>query len=187
MESALKELERENASLREEVRRLEVYQLMAYRDDLTALHNRRYFDERLEQELSRGQRWNAPCAVLLLDIDKFKVINDSYGHLVGDAVIQAVAQFIRGAIRSIDVAARVGGDEFAIILPNTDHATVGAVSQRLQQPIHVPGRNLKVQLSVGSATFPVSGATRETLLHWADRDMYAHKKRERERTSTPSP
>jgi diguanylate cyclase (GGDEF)-like protein len=104
-------------------------------DSLTGLFNRPYFDARLHEEVQRAKRTSSSLIALMADIDDFKVINDSHGHQIGDAVLQAVAEILRSAVRVFDVCARYGGDEFAILLPGSDHASAVATAERIRQRV----------------------------------------------------
>jgi diguanylate cyclase (GGDEF)-like protein len=104
-------------------------------DALTGLFNRRYLDARLHQEVERAKRAASPVAVLMADIDDFKRINDSYGHPAGDSVLRATANILRSAVRVFDVSARYGGDEFAILMPSSDHASAAACAERIRQRV----------------------------------------------------
>src|SRR4029079_18193221 len=116
----LAKLSKENAALKRELARLQVYRSMAYRDPLTGLWNRRYFEERLNEELSRSQRagLSRKFSVMVLDLNDFKSTNDRHGHLVGDTVLKAVGAFLNTHFRHHDVACRTGGDEFSVLLPD---------------------------------------------------------------------
>jgi diguanylate cyclase len=120
---------RELAHAHEEARR---YRLLADLDGLTGLHNRRYFHELLAREVTRAQRYGRELALVIFDLDDFKSINDRIGHLGGDAVLAETAARARGALRAADIACRVGGDEFAILLPEAS----GAEAERLYRRLH---------------------------------------------------
>ncbi len=179
MDAIVEKLRRENQELREEIRRLEGYRTMAYRDDLTGLYNRRFFDERLREELARARRWTWPCSLIAIDIDEFKEINDSFGHTTGDEVLAWVARFLAKHMREIDVACRTGGDEFSIILPYTDVSGVTTVVNRLRQNVQSSKvrQGLRVSLSIGSATYPIDANTASELITGADDSMYLEKRR----------
>jgi len=104
-------------------------------DFLTGWHNRRYLQQRLKEELARAQRRGSPIACLMMDLDRFKSINDGYGHLAGDAALKEVAHRVEGQIRSMDTAARFGGDELAILLPDTTQAEAAHMAERIRQAI----------------------------------------------------
>jgi len=157
---------------------------LAYRDSLTGLYNHRYFQEELAHEVERAQRYGQPLSVLMLDVDRFKEVNDTYGHLMGDTLLSYVAQVIAAQLRSSDVAARYGGDEFAVILPETDQTKAIAVAEKLSNAVSADHRwqgalleNLGVGISFGVAAFPDDGRTADDLLGAADRRLYAAKRR----------
>lgn len=162
---------------------------LAYRDGLTGLFNHRYFQEQLAHEVERAQRYGHRLSVLMLDVDRFKEVNDTYGHLMGDTLLTYVAQLIAAKLRTSDIAARYGGDEFAVILPETDQEKALAVAQKLGQAVSSDRRwqgalleNLGVGISFGVATFPDDGRIADDLLVCADRRLYAAKGRRTRRT-----
>jgi diguanylate cyclase (GGDEF)-like protein len=146
-------------------------------DALTGLLNRRAFDERLEQELARAQRTRRPFVVLLGDLDRFKEINDHYGHPAGDATLILVGQVLRGATRTVDTVARVGGDEFALILPESDERQGWVLVERLRR--YLADALIEYQpavgLSIGLVVYPRDGETAEALRASVDRALYAAK------------
>jgi diguanylate cyclase (GGDEF)-like protein len=152
------ELAEANAKLRE----------LSIRDDLTGLFNRRYLDRALEAEFIRAIRYKRDFSVLLLDIDSFKAINDRHGHICGDAVLRKVAFLIRGCLRHSDVVARYGGDEIAILLPETDKSTATEVAEKLRRLIEGTcfewkGKTINITSSIGIATAPD-----ERIADWVD-------------------
>jgi diguanylate cyclase (GGDEF)-like protein len=150
-------------------------------DPLTSLFNRRHFFELTQKELERSRRYNRPLSLIMLDIDHFKQVNDQFGHLVGDRVIVEVARRIQKAIRRIDLACRYGGEEFAVLLPETPLMQAEMVASRLwklvtRQPTVSGELILKITVSVGVATYQQTGEiTVDTLLDRADKAMYAAK------------
>jgi diguanylate cyclase (GGDEF)-like protein/PAS domain S-box-containing protein len=163
---------------------------MAYHDILTGLPNRAMFQDHLELALARARRHGLAVAVLFLDLDDFKPVNDTHGHEVGDMVLQHAAHQIRAAARDTDLVARQGGDEFLVLLADLEvsddhnaYAIVRDVSDRIAEAIATPsdfpvGR-LSVRASIGNAVFPNEAGDARTLLRLADEKMYARK---RERT-----
>lgn len=154
---------------------------MAYRDVLTGLYNHRYFHEQLSHEIDRSVRYGQPLTVMLMDMDNFKTINDVYGHLVGDKFLGLVGQIIAKQVRSSDVAARYGGDEFAIILPNTSADDALITAEKLDDAVaraaamHAAAEAVKLGISVGIATCPVDARLAGDLLEVADRRLYERK------------
>ena len=142
----------------------EELRMMAITDSLSQLYNRRHFIELLEREFSRAQRYNLNLSCIMLDVDRFKDINDHFGHLAGDYVIQKIGTIIKEEIREIDIPARYGGDEFILLLPETDQTGTHTVAERLFQRCQEENyarearkRNLKyisVTVSLGVAIFP---------------------------------
>lgn len=157
---------------------------LAYRDALTGLYNHRYFHEQLSHEVERAQRYGHPLSVAMLDLDNFKMVNDGCGHLIGDQILSLVGELINKQVRGSDVAARYGGDEFAIILPETDHQAALAAAKKMTESIRaggawcIPaGQDLSLSVSSGVATWPHDARTLRQLLQVADRRLYAAKER----------
>ena len=154
---------------------------MASHDGLTELYNRRYFYERFQEGLARARASRQTLALIVLDIDGLKKINDEYGHAVGDVMIANLAKVIEKHIRTSDVPARLGGDEFAILMPDTDKRGAFALAQRLwqeleEQPMYEhDGMRLMLNVSIGVSGFPWGGEDVDEMMHWADSDMYANK------------
>ncbi|HYR28711.1 MAG TPA: EAL domain-containing protein [Thermoanaerobaculia bacterium] len=152
----------------------------AYHDALTGLANRRLFQEHLSLALALAQRRHSFVAVLFLDLDHFKIVNDSLGHSVGDALLKQVANRLRHAVREGDTVARVGGDEFTIVLqeiqrPDDAAAIAKKVIRSIADPIEVNGHKLYVTTSIGVTVYPRDGEDAETLLKNADAAMYRAK------------
>ena len=162
----------ENARLYETARNL------ADRDTLTGFFNHRYLHERLAEEVVRATRTRRPLSVVMLDLDDFKLVNDSFGHLYGDRVLVHVAALIRGTLRASDVAARYGGDEFAVILPETDRDEAVLVAGRILEafqhsPFAAEGRMaFPIGASIGIATHPSDGRSATDLIAIADLGLY---------------
>ncbi|MBI4492244.1 MAG: diguanylate cyclase [Chloroflexi bacterium] len=158
----------------------EVLKHQALHDALTGLPNRTLLYDRLHQALLVAQREHASLAVLVMDLDRFKEVNDTLGHHAGDAVLQQVGQHLRAALRASDTIARLGGDEFAVLLPQTDEA--GAVVaarkllQALEEPCSVEEQRLQLGASIGIALYPEHGQESDLLLRHADAAMYAAKR-----------
>ncbi|WJN60373.1 diguanylate cyclase [Pseudomonas sp. SO81] len=153
---------------------------LARHDALTCLPNRRMFFERLEHALANARRSAMPLAVLFVDLDHFKQLNDSLGHGAGDRVLQAVANLLRSATRESDTVARLGGDEFVILIEQMDDpqrviAVLHKLHERFQLPMLIDGHEVQVQASMGVSLFPRDGDDIESLLQQADRAMYAAK------------
>ena len=157
----------------------------SYTDQLTGLRNFRYLQEQLNDEVQRVQRYGGQLGVLFLDLDKFKQVNDSYGHNVGNRVLRKTAQCIAEQIRAVDVIGRVGGDEFVILLPETGREEARRLGQRLCRAVHEHsvsvGNDEKVDfvhMSVGVAVFPDNGDTAAAVVTAADRAVYQAKEEE---------
>lgn len=157
----------------------------ARRDWLTGVLNRQGFDERLGYELERARRTGLPLTLLMADIDGFKAINDVAGHGAGDRTLTAVGALLRSEVRMIDAAARIGGDEFVLLLPATGADGARRAAERLRTAAaQVPaGDGSALRISVGVAEFPLHGATAGALLRAADQSLYAAKRGGRGRSS----
>jgi diguanylate cyclase (GGDEF)-like protein len=167
-------------------------QRLAEHDELTGLHNRRAFQERLGAEGARYARYDRPLSLLILDIDHFKAVNDTYGHEAGDAVLRAVGGAIAGAIRETDFAARFGGEEFVVLLPETRLPDAADAAERLRHRIeHLSvawqGESIPVRVSVGVSGCPACVEGPETLVQSADRALYDAKAKGRNRVATARP
>jgi diguanylate cyclase len=152
---------------------------MAFHDGLTGLANRTLFHDQLDAALARARRSGHTVAVMLLDLDDFKPVNDRHGHAAGDAVLQAVALRLRACMRESDTVARLGGDEFAVVLDNPAPASLDPLAQRIVAAIAEPcwhaGEPLTVGVSVGLAINAGGGTDGDQLLRDADAAMYAAK------------
>ena len=160
---------------------------MATTDGLTELPNHRTFQARLSEMLHRAERHGKPVSMILTDIDKFKSVNDTYGHPIGDAVLKCISAVLADQIRKVDLAARYGGEEFAIVLEETDGQGARLFCERVRQEIasHVMSSDkgsFRVTLSLGIATYPDSGQEKQILIERADQALYAAKEGGRNRT-----
>ena len=158
---------------------------LAYHDALTGLPNRLLFKDRLTVALSHAQREHTRLAVLFLDLDRFKVINDSLGHNIGDQLLQAVAARVQSCVRDSDTVARLGGDEFTIMIPNLirseDAAPVAQkILEAVRYPFHLEGREFYITTSIGISLYPEDGMDAETLIKNADTAMYQAKEQGRD-------
>lgn len=167
---------------------LEAMRRLATHDELTSLLNRREFDRIITEEHERAKRFSRSYAVVMLDLDYFKSINDQYGHPAGDLVLQAAAKRIRQQLRSVDRCARIGGEEFAVVLTEVDHVTAAEVARRLVEvmsatPVKLPDGTLHtVTLSAGSAAMPKNADDTTALVKSADKALYEAKARGRNRS-----
>lgn len=156
-------------------------QEMMYTDDLTGLYNHRYLQVSLNREIRRAQRYGLKFSLLFLDLDRFKEINDNYGHLAGSAALQEVGRLLAACVRDVDTLFRFGGDEFAAILVETDDNTARIVAERIRKVIegHAFLKEQKtpsyVTVTAGFATFPTDTTEKEALLDLADQAMYVGK------------
>jgi diguanylate cyclase (GGDEF)-like protein len=164
-------------------------QWLALHDELTGLPNRRLFEDRLAHALERAHRTNSPLAVLMLDLNDFKKINDSFGHHAGDQVLREIAHNLRDTLHTSDTLARLGGDEFILLTASlADHRSIGhridAIQCALERPILLAGRPTIVSASLGTAIFPQDAQDATTLLRLADQRMYAIKAKPISRASS---
>lgn len=166
-------------------------QLNAVTDPLTGLYNRRLFAESFEKELNRARRYGLPLGIVILDLHRFKEVNDKYGHPRGDDVLRAAATTLQKALRTSDSAFRIGGDEFALLLPQTDSAQALALSRRVEIVFAEVLSPLQLSFSVtmdhGVATFPQDGEQSDQLIHVADERLYRFKHAQRTRPAEPTP
>jgi diguanylate cyclase (GGDEF)-like protein len=159
------------------------FQVMSITDPLTGLHNRRYLEARLTEELSRSKRYDYPLSFMMIDIDDFKLYNDQNGHQAGDRALEITAQCLRAALRKVDVASRYGGEEFSILLPQTDLQEAGVIADRIRRKIYsTPFTHGKSQplgavtVSIGLSAFSPALDSAEAMVRAADRALY-HAKR----------
>ncbi len=154
---------------------------IATHDALTGLYNYREFHRRLEEEIARNQRYGHPFSLLMMDIDHFKVINDTYGHLAGDSILRAVADRIIKQVRPVDHVARYGGEELVALLPQTDGSDSMVTAERIRNAIAASpfsidgGQSVDLTVSIGLAGFPGDADSNLALLNAADRALYAAK------------
>lgn len=152
---------------------------LAFYDPLTGLPNRRLLRERLDQYLRESAETATPLAVLFLDCDRFKQVNDAYGHDVGDRLLEEFAKRVRSCVRDSDLVSRLAGDEFCVVLPGTDRRQAVQVADRIlqacNQPWNIEGHIVEVTLSIGVAVYPEHGKDAPTLLRHADQAMYQAK------------
>jgi diguanylate cyclase (GGDEF)-like protein/putative nucleotidyltransferase with HDIG domain len=160
--------------------------VLASTDKLTGVPNRRLFDERLDAAVAAAPAGGGPLGLLLLDVDRFKRLNDSYGHPVGDEVLRQVAARLAGAVRGDDLVARIGGEEFAVVAPGTTPEALAALAERCRQavggePFAVATVRIPMTISAGGACLPVHARTRDELMRVADRALYRARETGRDR------
>jgi len=159
----------------------ETVEKLAITDSLTGLYVRSYFSGRADEELSRSKRHKFRFAFVMLDIDDFKRANDTYGHLVGDVVLREIGRIIKENVREIDLACRYGGEEFALVLPETGVVSAKAAAERIRKKIEAHtfkayDETLKLTISAGVAVYPQNSAELASLASKADAALYAAKK-----------
>lgn len=168
------------------VRFYQKIQELAITDGLTGLFVRRYFLERLQEELKRSSRHKLSVGFLMIDIDHFKQCNDNFGHLTGDAVLKEVGKRIKTCVREIDMAARYGGEEFSVLLPDTDKQGAQQAAERIrlsiaQEKFKAYGEQIDVRVSAGAALYPAGSASLQQLIDKADQALYRAKQQGRNR------
>jgi diguanylate cyclase (GGDEF)-like protein len=182
---AEQELRQANHELKTRLQEIEILQrelrLQATRDPLTNLYNRRYLEEILEKELARAARKSSPVSIIMLDADKFKRVNDIFGHKAGDRALQSLAGIILKYIRSSDIACRYGGEEFVIVMPNTEPEIARERAEHIRHDFYQvefdgPESAGQTSLSIGIAAYPRSGLRADAMLDAADQAMYAAKR-----------
>ncbi|MEZ4272156.1 MAG: sensor domain-containing diguanylate cyclase [Myxococcota bacterium] len=161
-------------------RAFERIQELTIRDDWTGLYNARFLATYLEHELARAERYDSSVCIIFLDLDHFKVVNDSHGHAIGSNALKAVGEILQNLIRKFDRAIRYGGDEFVLVLPQTDKAAGLQLAERVREELNSSAINLgehqvKITASIGVACRPENGHTADALLEAADHAMYAAK------------
>jgi diguanylate cyclase (GGDEF)-like protein len=163
------------------IERVLLYQKMeelALTDDLTKLFNTRYLNRTIEIEIQRSRRYNTSVSLIFMDIDYFKHINDHYGHLVGSKVLVEIGQILLKSLRSIDIVARYGGDEFVIVLPQTPPAAAIQIAERMRKAVEQnvflkkEGYSLRMTASFGVASYPENAQSKDDLIRLADEAMY---------------
>lgn len=163
------------------IRLFEKTKQLTITDELTPLYNSRFFHQLLERELKFVDRYQSTLSIVFLDLDRFKPVNDEHGHLRGSRVLREVGFLVRSAVRDTDYPARYGGDEFVVVLPQTDEQGARLMVERLQRTIegHVflqeEGINVRLGASAGAATYPSEAASKEALIRLADERMYRDK------------
>jgi diguanylate cyclase (GGDEF)-like protein len=153
----------------------------AFIDDVTEVYNARYLLEAVDREIRRSERYGSELSILFIDLDRFKLVNDTHGHLIGSNTLRQLSRLLEGCVRQVDTVARYGGDEFTILLADTGARLGRTVAERIRHSVerHAfeagSGRTLRLTCSVGISTYPAHGRTREALLDAADKAMYRAK------------
>ena len=162
---------------------------LAYLDGLTGIFNRRYFELRISEEVERARRYGTGMAVIMADIDQFKRLNDEFGHLLGDEVLRQVSSIFHQQVRKIDVVCRYGGEEFAILLTQTNAQQAFTIAEKLRRQIEnwqFPGVPRSITISAGVAAFPTHGRSRDEIVRAADNGLYTAKQEGRNRVCLTS-
>jgi len=162
---------------------------LALRDGLTGVFNRRHFEQKLMEEVTRAARYGGGVSVLMIDLDRFKNINDEFGHMLGDDVLRAVSNIFLRHLRKVDVVCRYGGEEFAVILPATQGGSAAAVADKLRRAVasaQFACVSFPVTVSIGVSEFPANGITRDDIVRAADAALYQAKESGRNRVCLAS-
>ncbi len=185
------ELSRARARLEEEIRRREIAERrmreLAGTDELTGLYNRRAFFDRAQELVAIARRYQQPIAILTVDIDHFKQVNDALGHAEGDRALQRLATILRQTLRATDVAARFGGDEFVVIMPQTRLDAALVVAERIRRAVAESPGPMPLGVSIGAAAASGAEADLDSLLARSDRALYAAKRLGRNRVCAEPP
>jgi diguanylate cyclase (GGDEF)-like protein len=165
---------------------------LAVTDELTGLHNRRHFLQRLEREALRSERYGHQISLLMIDVDHFKSINDNHGHQAGDVALKLLARTMNGSLRQVDSLGRLGGEEFGALLPETSRDKAVEIAERIRlavesNPLKLPGQSLTLTVSIGVASYDQNAAGPEEMLKSADSSMYEAKKQGRNRVCVAHP
>ena len=159
-------------------------------DDVTGIYTVRYFLGTCENEIRRSERYESPLSLLFMDLDQFKSVNEEFGHLTGSRILRRLCALLRSEVREVDTLARYGGDEFAILLVDTDHAEAMSVANRILKSVAKTNfgddekRRMDLTLSIGVATYPNHASNRDDLIHVSDQAMYRAKSKGRNRISS---
>ncbi len=178
------QVEKTSQTLRQQNRSLKV---LSNTDSLTGLYNRQHLTNRLERLLTASEEAQTPFAILMIDLDRFKALNDEYGHVAGDEAIRRIAEHIRDTLRKSDYAARFGGEEFVVLLPKVDAAHAFELAERLRlavasTPVHFDDHKLRVTASIGVSSYPEHGSNGDLLFRRADAALYQAKDKGRNTT-----
>ncbi len=184
----------ENRRLRDLAGQSEYYRHLAKTDGLTGIWNHRHFQQNLENEIQRQSRYNRPFSLLFIDIDDFKLINDTHGHLVGDSILIQLAELLKKCLRSFDFLARYGGEEFVVILPETPRQEAVAVGKRILSTVAENDFTTinehkfeRITITIGLATYPEDAKDKTSLIESADAALYAGKERGKNRLTVFGP
>jgi len=171
-----------NFRLKHNMKLLEIFKTQASTDKLTELYNRSYLDPFLDNEIASANKLNKKVSMIMVDMDHFKDINDTYGHILGDHVLTIFAQVVLKCIRKTDIIARYGGDEFIVVLPSTDTETAHAIAERIRREVsltYIPPMDdtaiSSISCSVGVSTYPTLCNSKSSLIRTSDNALYEAK------------
>jgi diguanylate cyclase (GGDEF)-like protein len=174
-----------------EIKRMSALQYENVTDHLIGIHNRRYLDRRTDEEISRARRYDMQLSLLLLDIDHFKIVNDNYGHQIGDRVLMSLGQLLFREVRDTDIVARYGGEEIAVLAPHTSVASAIELAERLRRSVeksimvpaneHEKRQAITITVSIGVAGLDKQTVDHQSFIHRADKALYGAKQRGRNR------
>ena len=174
-----------------EIKRISALQYESVTDHLIGIHNRRYLDRKTDEEISRARRYDMQLSLLLLDIDHFKIVNDNYGHQIGDRVLMSLGQLLFREVRDTDIVARYGGEEIAVLAPHTSVPSAIELAERLRRSVEksimVPANEyenrqaITITVSIGVAGLDKQIVDYQSLIHQADKALYGAKQQGRNR------
>ena len=174
-----------------EIKQMSALQYESVTDHLIGIHNRRYLDRRTDEEISRARRYDMQLSLLLLDIDHFKIVNDNYGHQIGDRVLMSLGQLLFREVRDTDIVARYGGEEIAVLAPHTSVASAIELAERLRRSVeksimvpaneHEKRQAIAITVSIGVAGLDKQTVDHQAFIHRADKALYGAKQQGRNR------
>ncbi|SHH85943.1 sensor domain-containing diguanylate cyclase [Clostridium grantii] len=175
-------LKEKNMILKELQEKNEMLKILSETDDLTGLKNKKYILDRIEMQIAKSNRYDYVFSIIVIDIDKFKKINDNYGHLIGDEVLETLGKKIKNSLRKVDEVGRFGGEEFIVLLPHINKEDGFKVAEKIRKNIADLQWGFEVRITISSGVAQYSNETKESLINRADKKLYEAKKSGRNKT-----